>query len=57
MEAMNRTAYRILGYAVWHGGKWYLRQRLPSRRSLALSGLAAAGALCAALALGRRATA
>jgi hypothetical protein len=54
---MNRTAYRILGYAVWHGGKWYLRQRLPSRRSLALTGLAAAGALGAAVVVGRRVSA
>jgi hypothetical protein len=48
---MNGTAYRLLGYAVWRGGKWYLSRRLPSARALALSGLAAAGALAA---IGRR---
>jgi hypothetical protein len=20
-------AYKLLGYAVWHGGKWYVRRR------------------------------
>lgn len=33
---MNSTGYKLLGYAVWHGGRWYLRRRylskLPSRR-------------------------
>jgi len=51
---MNATGYRLLGYAVWRGGKWYLRQRLPSRRSLALTGLATAGTLGAAAAVARR---
>jgi hypothetical protein len=54
MVRMNANAYRLLGYAVWRGGKWYLRQRLPSRRSLALSGLAAGGALGALVVIGRR---
>jgi hypothetical protein len=51
---MNGTGYRILGYAVWRGGKWYLRQRLPSRRSLALTGLASIGTLGALVAVGKR---
>ena len=54
MNSMNATGYRLLGYAVWRGGKWYLRQRLPSRRSLALTGLATAGTLGAAAAVARR---
>lgn len=33
---MNSTGYKFLGYAAWHGGRWYLRRRylskLPSRR-------------------------
>jgi hypothetical protein len=33
---MNSNGYKILGYAVWRGGKWYLRRtylrRLPSAR-------------------------
>jgi hypothetical protein len=51
---MQSNRYSILGYAVWHGGKWYLRRRLPSRRRLALAG--AGALLCggAALVLARR---
>ncbi|HEY4996919.1 MAG TPA: hypothetical protein VII03_02915 [Solirubrobacteraceae bacterium] len=54
MAEVNGTAYKLLGYTVWHGGKWYLGRRLPSARSLALSGLAAAGALGALAVIGRR---
>lgn len=36
---MRRTGYEILGFAVWNGGKWYVRRRygalLPSRRVFA----------------------
>jgi hypothetical protein len=36
--------YKVLGYAVWNGGKWYLGRRyghlVPSRK-VALAGLAA----------------
>jgi hypothetical protein len=42
---MRRTGYEILGFTVWHGGKWYVRRRygslLPSRRVFA-AGLVAA---------------
>ena len=37
--------YKILGFAVWHGAKWYLRRRLGllgSRKALA-AGLVGAG--------------
>jgi len=44
--------YKILGFLVWQGGKWYVRRRLEgARRGLALTGLAAllaAGALVVA---------
>jgi hypothetical protein len=31
--------YRLLGFAVWQGGKWYLRRRLPdAKRKLAIGG-------------------
>jgi hypothetical protein len=53
---MNGTAYKLLGFAVWHGGKWYLRQRMPSPRSLLLKGLGGAGALTVAALAVRRAT-
>ena len=29
---MAGTGYKILGYAVWRGAKWYVRRRLPSAR-------------------------
>jgi hypothetical protein len=51
---MSATGYRLLGYAVWHGAKWYLGKRLPSRRALALSGAAGLGAIGATVAVGRR---
>jgi hypothetical protein len=53
---MSGNAYKLLGYAVWHGGKWYLRRRLPSPRKIAISGLAAAvGLTAAAVAIAKRA--
>jgi hypothetical protein len=31
--------YKILGYAVWRGGKWYLRRRFPGAgRKAAVAG-------------------
>lgn len=54
MGAMSATGYKLLGYAVWRGGKWYLRRRLPSSRSFALFALGVAGALGAAVVLNRR---
>jgi len=38
--------YKILGFAVWQGAKWYLHRKYPSAgRKLAIAG--AAGALLA----------
>ena len=54
---MNGNGYRLLGFAVWHGAKWYLRRRLPSPRSMALTGLAGATALGALAIVVRRASA
>jgi hypothetical protein len=53
---MSATGYRLLGYAVWHGGKWYLRRRLPPARKIVVSGLAVgAGLAVAAVAIAKRA--
>jgi hypothetical protein len=53
---MNGNGYKLLGYAVWRGGKWYLRRRQPSARTLTISGLAVgAGLTAAGLAVRRRA--
>jgi hypothetical protein len=58
---MSSTGYKVLGFAVWNGGKWYLRrtyrQRLPSARVSALAGLAAtlgAGAVVGGVLRARR---
>jgi hypothetical protein len=43
--------YKILGFAVWQGGKWYLRRRFDGLgRKLAIAGLG--GALLAGVAVG-----
>ncbi|HEY4427750.1 MAG TPA: hypothetical protein VGN08_06060 [Solirubrobacteraceae bacterium] len=59
---MSRAGYRLLGYAVWRGGKWYVRTRHRPRERispLALAGLgllACAGAAAAGVAIVRRAS-
>lgn len=52
---MNGNGYKLLGYVVWHGGKWYVRRRLPSGRASALAAGATLSALAAAALLARRA--
>ena len=42
--ASNSMGYKVLGFAVWQGGKWYLRRRMPGH-----VGTAAIGALAAAV--------
>ncbi len=60
MESMNGNGngngYRLLGYVVWRGGRWYLRRRLPSARRVALRGAGALGVLTLAAVLAKRAT-
>jgi hypothetical protein len=51
---MSATAYRLIGYLVWKGGKWYLRQRLPPARVLAWRGLLTGGVLAALVLAARR---
>ncbi|HME05329.1 MAG TPA: hypothetical protein VKG38_20060 [Solirubrobacteraceae bacterium] len=40
---MRGTGYKILGYVVWRGGKWYLRRRLSPVPLMAVGAVAAAG--------------
>jgi hypothetical protein len=54
MVGVNGTGYKLLGYAVWRGGKWYLRRRLPSARTSAAAGVAAFSVLAAGALLARR---
>jgi hypothetical protein len=50
---MARLAYQVLGYAVWNGGKWYVRRRYgDAPRKVAVAGGVAA--LVVALLLGGR---
>ncbi len=43
--------YKVLGFLVWQGGKWYLRRRVPDVRRkaaiAALGGLALGGLIVA----------
>ena len=43
--AMSGTGYKILGYVVWRGGKWYLRRLLPPVPLMAFGAIAAVGAV------------
>ncbi len=52
---MSANGYRLLGLIVWRGGRWYLRRRMPARRTLLSGGLLAAGVLVALAVLARRA--
>ncbi len=46
--------YKILGFVVWQGGKWYLRRRFQgTRRKVVIAGLAAL-LICGAVAAQRR---
>jgi hypothetical protein len=48
---MNRNGYRLLGFVVWQGAKWYVRRRVPVRRIVVLGalGLGVAGASAVAV--------
>lgn len=49
--------YRVLGFLVWQGGKWYLRRRVSgSRGKLAAAGVSAA-VVAGILVAGRQAAA
>jgi len=52
---MNGNGYKLLGMLVWRGGKWYLRRRLPSTRTLALASLGTVSVLVAGSLIARRA--
>ena len=53
---MSANGYRMLGFVVWHAGRWYLRRRLPSARKV-LGAALLAGALGGLVASTRRGTA
>jgi xanthosine utilization system XapX-like protein len=47
--------YKILGWTVWKGAKWYLRRRSPAPAKLALMGVAGVAVAGLAVAGVRRA--
>ena len=51
---MNANGYRVIGFVVWQGGKWYLRKRVRSARKLAIGGVAVASTLTAAALAAKR---
>jgi len=54
MVSVNQNGYKLLGFLVWRGGKWYLRRRLPSTRTVALAGFAGLSLVAVAALLARR---
>jgi hypothetical protein len=51
--------YKLLGYVVWQGGRWYVRRRLPGAPPRAVVAATAAGGLmiaCGLAAAHRRAS-
>jgi hypothetical protein len=54
MVSMNQSGYKLIGYLAWRGGKWYVRRKLPSTRTLAVTGFAGVSALVVAALLARR---
>jgi hypothetical protein len=48
--------YKVLGFAVWQGSKWYVRRRVSGSRSKAAIVGAGALALAGAALAGRQAT-
>jgi hypothetical protein len=48
--------YKILGYAVWHGAKWYLNRRFARSQRLAAAGVVGVAIVALVVAGGRRAS-
>lgn len=55
---MNGTSYKVLGYVVWQGGKWYVRRHygryVPSGRTAGVAAGALALTVGALVVLSRR---
>jgi len=51
---VNQNGYKLIGYLVWRGGKWYLRRRLPSTRTVVLAGFTGASVIAVGALLARR---
>ena len=51
---MNGNGYKLLGFVVWRGFKWYARRRLPSAQTAAAGTLGVLAAIVLAVVLARR---
>jgi hypothetical protein len=51
---VNGNGYKLLGFAVWRGAKWYARRRLPSGRVVAAGTVGLVAAAGAAALVARR---
>jgi hypothetical protein len=51
---MSANGYRALGFVAWHGGRWYLRRRMPPPRRLVVRGLLAGAVVGVGVLLVRR---
>jgi hypothetical protein len=54
---MNGNGYKLLGFLVWRGGKWYAQRKLPSRRVSAAAALGTLSAVGVAALVVRRVSA
>jgi len=48
------SGYKILGYVVWHVGKWFVRERLPSARTTAAGAVLTVAGVAGAVLIARR---
>jgi hypothetical protein len=48
------VGYKILGYAVWNGAKWYLNRRYGRTKKVAAAGVVGAAIVAIAVASSRR---
>jgi hypothetical protein len=48
--------YKLLGFVVWQGGKWYLRRRVSGKKATAVAAVAGVAVLAGIAVAGRQAT-
>jgi hypothetical protein len=51
MGSFERMGYKLLGYMVWQGVKWYMRRRVPGTGRKVAIAAAAGGAIVGGAAL------
>jgi hypothetical protein len=51
---VSRNHYKLLGFAAWQGGKWYLRRRARHTRLLAIASVSGGAVLVGVAEIARR---